>query len=347
MTADIDAYDAEMMIPPLRQMMGPSNAVGKIISQVNRVARSDFTVVILGETGTGKELVARAIHHASTRSQGPFVPVDCGAIPETLLESELFGHEKGAFTGADKEKPGKFEAAEAGTLLLDEIPNMPVASQAKLLRVLQDTVVYRVGSTDPITVNVRLLVATNDDLETAVADGRFRHDLLYRLNEFVIRIPPLRQRKSDILYLANRFLDITNMELKKSVRGYSESALEMLTEYDWPGNARQLRSVTRRAVLLADSMITEEHIDLRSSVPPQIQVSPGIDEEEDTPFTGLSLKEIVRRKTASVEREVLMEALRKTGGNKAKAARLLKIDYKTIHSKLKRYGISVAEAAEV
>ncbi|MBW2040086.1 MAG: sigma-54-dependent Fis family transcriptional regulator [Deltaproteobacteria bacterium] len=327
-----------MMIPPLRELMGPSDAIGRLISEVNRVAKSTFSVVILGQTGTGKELIARAIHHASSRSRGPFVPVDCGAIPETLLESELFGHEKGAFTGADHQKPGKFETAEEGTLFLDEILNMPLSSQVKLLRVLQEKTLYRVGGTKPVNVDVRLLVASNKDLEVAVAAGSFRRDLFYRLNEFIIRIPPLQERKDDILYQANRFLDITNMELKKSVRGFSESALEALLAFNWPGNVRQLRSVIRRAVLLADEMITEEHLNLKDVSVPDLAFTP---EVQGMPFNNLSLKEIVRRSTIAVERDVLLRTLRKTGGNKAKAARLLQIDYKTIHSKLKKYGITI------
>lgn len=328
----------QMMIPPLRELMGPSDAIGRIISEVNRVAESNFTVVLLGETGTGKELVARAIHHASARSKGPFVPVDCGAIPETLLESELFGHEKGAFTGAENQKPGKFQAARDGTLFLDEISNMPLGSQSKLLRVLQEKTLYRVGGTKPVKVDVRLLVASNRDLEAEVATGSFRRDLLYRLNEFIVQIPPLRERKEDILYLANRFLDTTNMELKKSVRGFSESALEALLAYNWPGNVRQLRSTIRRAVLLSDELITAEHLNVDNLSIPGVDLPPDV---QGIPVNGLSLKEIVRRSTIAVEREALLQALRKTGGNKAKAARLLQIDYKTIHSKVKKYGIII------
>ena len=190
---------------PLKEKMGPSDTVARLISEVNRVAESDFSVIIIGETGSGKEVVARAIHEASPRSQGPFIPVDCGAIPETLLESELFGHEKGAFTGAEFQKAGKFEIAQGGTLFLDEISNMPLGSQVKLLRVLQEKKVYRVGGTKPLNVNVRLVVASNQDLHELALSGSFRRDLFYRLNEFTITIPPLRERKEDIPYLAKRF----------------------------------------------------------------------------------------------------------------------------------------------
>jgi two-component system nitrogen regulation response regulator GlnG len=320
----------------LREIMGPSDAVARLISEVNRVAKSDFAVVIIGETGSGKEVVARAIHQASLRSQKPFMPVDCGAIPETLLESELFGHEKGAFTGADVQKPGKFELAEGGTLFLDEISNMPLGSQAKLLRVLQDKKVYRVGGTKPLPVNVRVLVASNQDLQDLSTAQSFREDLYYRLSEFSIRIPPLRERKEDIPYLAKRFLDSANVELKKYLKGFSESALNALFNYNWPGNVRQLRSTIRRAALLADEMIEEKHWDLtRASVPGMVS-TPKVPGES---WKGLSLKEIVYQRTTAVEREVLVHVLKVTGGNKAKAARLLKIDYKTIHEKVKKFGI--------
>ena len=321
----------------LSKIMGPSDAVGKLISDVNRVAKSDFTVVILGETGSGKELVARAIHLASNRSSGPFLAIDCGAIPETLLESELFGHEKGAFTGAMSQKKGKLEVAKGGTLLLDEISNMPLGSQAKLLRVLQEKKVYRVGGTNALSIDVRLLVASNQDLGAAVVSNSFRRDLFYRLNEFTIKIPPLRERKEDIPYLAKRFLETTSVELSKNVKGFSESAVKALLDYDWPGNVRQLRSTIRRAVLLANDRITEKHLDMKRAPAPG---SASIGEIQGMPWEGLSLKEIVGRHTVTVEREVLIQVLKHTGGNKAKAARILQIDYKTIHTKLKQSGIS-------
>ena len=327
----------------LKEMMGPSDTVARVISEVNRVAESDFTVVITGETGSGKEVVARSIHQASPRSKGPFIPVDCGAIPDALLESELFGHEKGAFTGAELQKPGKFELAEGGTLFLDEIPNMPLGSQAKLLRVLQEKKVSRVGSTKSINVNVRLLAASNRDLYDLTISGTFRRDLFYRLNEFTITIPPLRERKEDIPYLAKRFLDMANIELKKGVRGFSESALNSLFSYTWPGNVRQLRSSIRRAALLADDLITEKHLDLKRVPVPGLAFTPKV---QGAPWKGLSLKEIVQQSSTAVEREVLTQILKHTGGNKAKAARLLKIDYKTIHEKVKKFGIQTGRGLE-
>jgi DNA-binding NtrC family response regulator len=320
----------------LRDLMGPSEQVARISADVARVARSDFAVLITGETGTGKELVARAIHEASPRASAPFVAVDCGAIPETLFESELFGHEKGAFTGAERQKPGKFEIASGGSLFLDEISNMPPGCQAKLLRALQDKSVVRVGGTRPVSVDIRLLAATNHDLGAAVSAGAFRRDLFFRLNEFAIAIPSLRERKQDIIFLAKRFLDLTNDELRKTVKGFSEAAVERLLRHDWPGNARELRSAIRRAVLMADAVIEEDHLGLPKA-PGLVGGLPGAG---GVPTDGLPLKEVRRRTVVAVERAVLLRVLRKTGGNKAKAARLLQIDYKTIHTKLKEYGIA-------
>jgi len=326
----------------LRESMGPSDAVSRVISDVTRVAKTNFSVLILGETGTGKELVAHAIHQISPRSESPFMAVDCGAIPETLLESELFGHERGAYTGADRQKIGKFEMARGGTLLLDEISNMPLGSQAKLLRVLQDKTIYRVGGTQPVSVDVRVLAASNRDLDRLGESDSFRRDVYFRLNEFTIWVPALRERQEDILYLAKRFVDLTNSELQKSVKGFTQSAVDALLSYNWPGNVRQLRSTIRRAVLLADDMIAEHHLGMEwvshKQTPPRLEGDP---ETQDPPSGGLSLKEIKHRKIIALEREILAHALQKTGGNKAKAARLLRIDYKTIHSKVRQYGISV------
>lgn len=320
----------------LEEIMGPSDAVRNIVSDVRLVGASNFTVVIQGETGTGKELVARAIHKASLRHETTMVPLDCGAIPETLLESELFGYEKGAFTGATSRRAGKFEMAQGGTLFLDEIANMPLSSQTKLLRAIQERTFYRVGGRDPVTVDVRLVVATNQDLNTAVSQSKFSRDLLYRLSEFTILIPALRERKEDILHLSNRFVRATNAELNKEVRGFSDSALQILLEHRWPGNVRQLRAAVRRAVLQAENLIQPEHLVLDGLNPKaEAKISPA----QDSQWDGLSLREIMRRNSVDLERRVLGWAIRKTKGNKAEAARLLHIDYKTIHSKVKQYGI--------
>jgi DNA-binding NtrC family response regulator len=320
----------------LRVMMGPSDAVTRIIREVNRVAPSDFSVIIQGETGSGKELVARAIYQLSPRAGAPFIPLDCGAIPDTLIESELFGYQKGAFTGAAGPKAGKFEAAQGGTLFLDEIGNLPLSSQPRLLRVLQEKAVLRLGAHKPVQIDVRLLTASNQALPGLVESGQLRKDLYFRLNEFAITIPPLRERKDDIPYLAKRFLDITNEELHKKVQGFSDYSLEALLSYNWPGNVRQLRSVIRRAVLLADDLITEKHLDIKRAPVPGLAFTPKI---QGTPWKELSLREIVHHSVVTVEREVLIQALKHTQGNKAKAARLLHIDYKTIHNKLKQLGI--------
>jgi DNA-binding NtrC family response regulator len=328
----------------LRDSMGPSRAVTRLIAEVTRVAKTNFSVLILGETGAGKDLVAGAIHKLSPRSRGPFIAVDCGAIPETLIEGELFGHEKGAFTGADKQKIGKFELAGGGTFFLDEVSNMPLASQAKLLRVLQDKTIQRIGSARPIDVDVRVLAASNRDLHelTEAEMGSFRRDVYFRLNEFTIQVPPLRERREDILYLAKRFVDLTNVELKKEVRTFTQPAVDLLLGYHWPGNVRQLRSMIRRAVLLAEDTITEQHLSFDDARPaataegaPSVQIPSQCDR---------SLKEIVQHNTALVERGILAHVLRQTGGNKAEAARLLHIDYKTIHLKIKVYGLQTAKA---
>ncbi len=319
----------------LREAMGPGDAVARLILEVNLVAGSDFSVVILGETGSGKELVARAIEQRSSRS-GPFVPIDCGSIPETLLESELFGHEKGAFTGAIARKPGKFELAKGGTLFLDEISNMPLSSQAKLLRALQEKKTYSVGAREPISVDVRILAASNMDLLELTNTGAFRLDLFYRLNEFCITVPPLRQRKEDIPYLAEVFLNSTNRELNKNVREFSACAIEKLLAHDWPGNVRQLRSVIRRAVLIADRVITGAHLEITDAGPPIPELPT---EVAAAGWKEMPLKELLRNGAEVIERQVLAQALKYTGGNKAKAARMLKVDYKTVISKVKRYAI--------
>jgi two-component system nitrogen regulation response regulator GlnG len=327
---------------PLRESMGPSDAVSRLSSDVARVAKTNFSVLILGETGSGKELVAQAIHQLSLRCEAPFIVVDCGAIPETLLESELFGHEKGAYTGADKLKIGKFEIARGGTLFLDEISNMPLGSQAKLLRVLQERTIYRIGGTEPISADVRVLAASNWDRHRLGESDSFRRDVYFRLNEFTIWVLPLRERREDILYLAKRFLDITNLELQKNVKGFTQPALDLLLASNWPGNVRQLRSVIRRAVLLADDMITKQQLGMESASPKRDPLQKESDPEAyDLSWGDLSLKEIKRRKIMSMERAILTRVLRETGGNKAKAARLLHIDYKTMHSKVRQYGISI------
>jgi two-component system nitrogen regulation response regulator GlnG len=336
----LQAPDPPGRLPPadtLFEMMGSSDQIRRLNSEVNRVATADFNVVVAGETGAGKELVSRCLHQLSPRARGSFIPIDCGAIPETLLENELFGHAKGAYTGATQEKPGKLEEAREGTLFLDEIANLPLGSQAKLLRFLQEKSFSRLGGLGHVQVNLRIIAATNQNLQAFANSGLFRPDLFYRLNEYTITVPPLRERKEDIFHLAQRFLDLANLELGKQVRGFTEAAMETLLNFGWPGNVRQLRSVIRRAVLVADEIIAGNHLELDGVGRPGPGLTPRV---QGIPWQTLSLKEIVQQHTLAVEREVLTQALNFTEGNKAEAARLLKIDYKTIHTKLKALGIS-------
>lgn len=320
----------------LFESMGPSDAIARITADVHRVAKSDFSVLITGETGAGKELLATAIHRSSVRRKAPFVTVDCGAIPETLMESEFFGHEKGAFTGADRQKAGKFEAARGGTLFLDEIGNLPLTSQAKLLRSIQSRVIHRVGGNEPIDVDFRLVAATNRNLREMVLSGEFREDLYYRLCDFTIVVPPLRERKEDILYLAKRFLDRTEIELGRSNLSLSESAVKALIAYEWSGNVRELKSVIRRAALVSTDIISAENMGIEARGKNRIEPIP---DDIGAQWKGSSLKDIVQRSVTEVERRVLIGVLEYTGGNKAKAARLLQIDYKTMHTKVKKFGI--------
>jgi two-component system nitrogen regulation response regulator GlnG len=319
-----------------REAMGSSEPMRKVVAEVERVAPTDFTVLVTGETGSGKEVVARAIHRLSRRAAGPFVPVDCGSIPASLIESELFGHERGAFTGADRARLGKFELASGGTLFLDEISNLPFDVQPKLLRALQERKIWRVGGTQSIAVDIRVVAATNQDLCALVQASVFRLDLYHRLDEFSILVPPLRERGHDVLFLANRFLELTNRELKKSVRGLSEAAAELLLDYGWPGNVRELRNVIRRGVLLAEVDVMPDHLGIAGT---PVGPDAGLLDDAGALDGSVPLREMVRRAVVRLEREILARALRQTGGNKAQAARLLQVDYKTIHKKTREYGI--------
>ena len=319
----------------LKEQMGPSGEIQKVIQQVKQVAGSPFTVLIQGETGTGKELVARAIHQLSARREKPFIALDCGAIPETLIESELFGYEKGAFTGADRKKEGHFQLAQGGSLFLDEISNLPLPTQSKLLRVLQERQVRPLGGKRAVPIDVRIIAASNVSLEIEMRGGRFRPDLYYRLNEFSINLPPLRERREDILCLAKRFLEEAAMELKRPVRGISEEAAQLLLRHPWPGNARELRNVIRQVVLLSPDLIRSEHLTALDAgdpgAPSALEPGPG--------SAGLSLREAA----AEAERQTIRRALQAARGNKSAAARLLRTDYKTLHLKMKRYGFRASD----
>lgn len=324
----------------LSDLMGTGPHIQALWQQAQKVARSNFTVVLQGETGTGKEIVARAIHLWSDRAPKPFVALDCGAIPETLIESELFGHEKGAFTGAHARREGHFQLADGGTLFLDEITNLPHVTQAKLLRTLQERCVQPLGGTHPVKVDVRIIVASNVSLEGEMLAGRFRQDLYYRLNEFTITLPPLRDRAEDIPFLARRFLVEACHELDRAGRGFSPDALDLLREYPWPGNARQLRNAVRQAVLMGTDVITADQ--LTAAVRPGVADGP-VPAQPGAPALDHALGDLRSAAAARVERPAIEEALRLARGNKAEAARLLKVNYKTLYTKLKHYGIRYRE----
>ena len=325
---------AKEQLLPLRWLMGPSRQMQKVVQQIKQVADSPLTILVEGETGTGKEIVARAIHQLSARRKKPFVAVDCGAIPDTLIESELFGYEKGAFTGANQRKEGLFPLAEGGSLFLDEIVNLPFPTQGKLLRALQERQVQPLGSKQPVRVDARIITASNVGLEREVRAGRFRQDVYYRLNEFVINLPPLRER-DDVLHLANDFLAEASMEFGRPCREISDAAAQSLLGFSWPGNVRELRNVIRRAILLAAEVIEPEHLSFLPA-----DGSSATEPREEPVTVGASLKEIAEAASADAEQQAIRRVLQDTKGNKSEAARLLRTDYKTLHVKMKQYGIS-------
>src|SRR5665213_105029 len=325
--------------PALSRILGKSQAVQDLISQIQKVADSQFTVLIQGETGTGKELAARALHEESSRRHNPFVAIDCGAISENLLESELFGHEKGAFSGADRKKEGQLVLANGGTLFLDEVGNLPLGLQSKLLRVLQERQVRPVGANQSQSIDVRFIAATNAPLEEEAKAGKFRQDLYYRLAEFTLQLPALKDRREDIPILAKRFREEACVELKRTVSSISEEAAELLLNHSWPGNIRELRNVIRQAVLTtADFEIHADQIKhlLKSS---KTAEAPSL--VEMAVPAGMSLKKIGVNAVEEAEKQAIRNALRSTQGNKSQAAKILKTDYKTLHVKIKKYGLQV------
>jgi DNA-binding NtrC family response regulator len=320
---------------------GATGSMAKVVQQIKQVAASPLSVLIEGETGTGKELAARAVHQLSGRRDQPFVAVDCGAIPETLIESELFGYEKGAFTGAHQRKEGLFQLAGGGTLFLDEIANLPLPIQAKLLRALQQKQIQPLGSKQSVAVAVRIIAASNVPLEEEVRSGRFRADVFYRLNEFAITLPPLRQR-DNILQLANSLLAEAAIELDRPCHRISQSAAQVLLRHHWPGNVRELRNVIRRACLLAQEVIEREHL----AIPPASCAAPPSGPRSmlaGIPTRGSSLKEVADLAAEEAEGQAIRLALQATAGNKSEAARLLHVDYKTLHLKMKRFGIQAGD----
>jgi two-component system response regulator AtoC len=302
-----------------------SEAMARVFELVTTVADHKTTVLVTGESGTGKELVARAIHENGTRASGPMVSINCGGIPENLLESELFGYKKGAFTDAVKDKPGRFEEADHGTIFLDEIGELPLSLQVKLLRVLQEEEITPLGGVGSKKINVRVIAATGKDLSREVEEGRFREDLFYRINVMTINLPPLRERRGDIPLLVGYFIDQFNRKLDKKIEGLSSEAMPLLMEYDWPGNVRELENIIERAVLLAGGR----------------WVTPA-DLTQDTlsclgPVESLSIKKASKR----LERELIQKALRSTGGNRTQAAKILEISRPMLIAKIKEYNLNL------
>lgn len=317
------------------EIIGKSKAMQKVFSLIERVAATDSTVLILGESGTGKELVARAIHQASLRRNGPFIPVNCGAIPEELLESELFGHEKGAFTGAIKTRLGRFELAHGGTIFLDEVAEMSSKLQVKLLRVLQERAFERVGGIRSIKVDIRVIAATNRDLEKEVREGRFREDLYYRLNVIPVLLPPLRERKEDIPLLVEYFLNRFAHQKRLESKGIDQEALDILMRYDWPGNVRELENVIERMIILS----TGEKL-TAADVPEYIRGRLDTARLDDIynieiPDEGINLPALV----SEFEKRLILKALDKTGWIKNRAAKLLHINRTTLIEKMKKQKI--------
>jgi len=309
----------------MENIVGNSSAMQEVFDTVRQVAGSRATVLVQGESGTGKELVAKAIHQLSTRKHGAFVPVHCAALSSTLLESELFGHEKGSFTGAAEQRKGRFEMADGGSLFLDEIGEVDSTVQVKILRALEERAFERVGGQDTIEVDTRLIAATNRDLKQMVADGTFREDLYYRLHVVVIELPTLRNRAGDIPLLLNHFLEVFNQENDRAIEGFSPDALDLLQAYDWPGNVRELRNVVEQMVVLSRG----QRIGVRE-LPAQLRGAGG--EEEKSSVQAGTLEEM--------EKQAIVQALKAAGGNRTRAAEQLGISRRTLHRKIAEYGFA-------
>ncbi|MEK6758208.1 MAG: sigma-54 dependent transcriptional regulator [Deltaproteobacteria bacterium] len=327
--ADTEGTRKNIPLSSPESVKGISPQIRHVFELIEVVAPTNMTVVLQGESGTGKELIARLIHAKSARKNGPFVALDCGTLQETLVESELFGYEKGAFTGAAERKEGHFELANNGTLFLDEVTNIKESVQLKLLRVLQERRVRHLGGKKDIPVDVRIITATNTTMTGLVKLGKFRDDLYYRLNEFLLDLPPLRCRNGDIPVLAEHFIEEANLELGKKVRGLTENASRLFLNYAWPGNVREFRNVIRRAVLLTES----EYIDI-GDVPGELQ---GARDETgaDVSCGDVSLRGVLKESTKALEREAIEKAMALAKNNKSKAAKILQIDRTTLYSKIK------------
>ncbi|HEV8551570.1 MAG TPA: sigma-54 dependent transcriptional regulator [Polyangiaceae bacterium] len=348
-TQDLSATEASRpsLVPGLESgrygIIGQSPSLMELYTLLDRVADTPTTVLVTGESGTGKELVARAVHENSSRRGKPFIKVNCAAIPRDLMESELFGYERGAFTGAVGSKPGRFELASGGTLFLDEIGSIPVEMQVKLLRALQESEFERVGGVKTIRVDVRLVAATNTDLKKEIAAGAFREDLYYRLNVVPIRLPPLRERREDIPLLVEHFVRKFDARLRKNVTGIEPEALDVLLEHPWPGNIRELENVIERAVLFCDGDALRP-VDLPSDLAPRTPEPPLAaplhkSQAAAVPAASDGLKEQVKAAMTRLERELIIKALEQTGGNVTHAARLLKISRKGLQLKMKELGL--------
>jgi len=321
------------------RIIGEDPQLRQVSQQLHRAAATDATVLLEGESGTGKELFARALHALSPRADGPFVAINCAAIPDTLLETELFGYEKGAFTGAGARKPGRFELAHRGTLFLDEIGDLPLALQAKILRALEEKRFERVGGTQSLHVDVRVVAATNRNLKVRVAERQFREDLYFRLSVFPIQIPPLRERSEDVVILARHFVDRFCRDMNKKILLLSASALDELRTYAWPGNVRELQNCIERAVILCDGdTIQPRHLNLSFRQP----VAPAATSPWDQIDLTGTLTDALRRTSVEVERRKIEQAIREAAGNKMRAAELLQVSYKTLLQKLKDYGFAEA-----
>jgi Nif-specific regulatory protein len=344
-------------------LVGSSGEMHAVFEVIEKVADTPSTVLITGESGTGKELAAKALHEQSSRKNQPFIKINCAAIPKTLMESELFGYEKGAFTGATSSKPGRFELADGGTLFLDEIGEIPVEMQVKLLRAIQESEFERVGGLKTIKVDVRLITATNRDLEQEIQRGNFREDLYYRLNVVPLQIPPLRKRAGDIPLLVQHIIKKFNERLKKQISGIADDALAALEAHAWPGNIRELENVLERTILFCkNERIERADLQLAGAAPAEPAIprttssgamAPVIEDDldDDDAVSGElagassgSLKDIVRAETSRVERELIVKALEETGGNVTQAARLLKISRKSLQMKMKELGLRDKEA---
>jgi len=318
------ALRARLSVDAFEGMLGTCQKMQDVFSVIRKVATTDAPILIMGESGTGKELVARALHHQSLRNSKPFIVINCGAIPENLLESELFGHEKGAFTGAHVQRKGRFEMAEEGTLFLDEIGELPQTLQVKILRFLQEKVIERVGGREQIEVDTRVVAATNRDLKEAMKEGKFREDLYFRLGVIMVSLPPLREREGDVVLMAKAFLERYTDENKKQLKGFSSHAIEAIAQYNWPGNVRELENRIKRAVIMAEG---------KKIVPADLEMEAP---EKRTKFEGMTLKEA----REELEKDLLQRSLIRNKGNLSRVASELGVSRPTLYDLMEKFGLS-------